>query len=277
MSVQAEELVRIDAPGAVLQARVTGDPHGVPVLFLHGTSANGRVWDDVVSAVRTPICAVQLDQRGHGLSGDGDGYGAEQFADDAAAVIEHLSTEPVLVVGHSMGARNGWVLAVRRPELVRGVLAVDYTPYVEAEVLDALRTRVRAGDRTFQDLDDVRAYLRHRYPRLPEAAIARRAEHGYVREAAGLRPLARPEALAQLVEGLRTDYPEEYASVSSPMTSLRGEDSLIVSPTAWTAAASSAPHVRAVVVPGADHYVHEEQPVLVAGHIDRMIADAHRS
>lgn len=271
MAEASAAMIRTDASRPALNAWITGDVDAVPVLFLHGTSANGRVWDEVVDAVRSPIFAIQLDQRGHGRSEQGDGYTGIDFAGDAEAVLAQFGGEPALVVGHSMGARNAWVLADRRPDLVRGVVAVDYTPFVEAEVLDALDTRVRAGDRAFATQADVRIYLRDRYRRLPASAIQRRAEFGYHATDAGLRPLARPEALAALVEGLRTDSPAEYAGLSVPMVSVRGEDSLIVSPAAWAAAKELAPHVQAIELPDADHYVHEEQPAAVGAVIDAML------
>lgn len=272
MPSAAAELVAFETPTLTLTAWVSGPADAAPVLFLHGTSANGRVWDDVVAAVKTPIRAIQLDQRGHGHSGDAAGGSGLDYAADAEAVLERIGA-PALVVGHSMGARNAWVLADRRPDLVRGVVAVDYTPYVEAEVLDALDERVQAGDRSFADAEQVRAYLRQRYPRLPDAAIARRAEHGYRTTADGLRPLARPTALTALVEGLRRDFREEYASLSVPMTAIRGEESRIVSRAAWVSAKALAPHVPTVDVTDADHYVHEEQPSAIAAVIDRMLLD----
>jgi 2-(acetamidomethylene)succinate hydrolase len=271
MAIASVAELRVQTSGPALAAWMSGERDAVPVLLLHGTSANGRVWDEVVAAVRTPIRAIQLDQRGHGRSDEGDGHAAADFATDAEAVLEALADQPALVVGHSMGARNAWVLAARRPDLVRGVLAVDYTPFVEAEVLDALDARVRGGDRAFATDDEVRDYLRARYPRLPETAIERRARFGYGTTEEGIRPLARPAALAALVEGLRTDYPEEYAGLAVPMVSVRGEDSLIVSPAAWASAQRLAPHVRAVELADADHYVHEEQPAAIAAHIDAML------
>lgn len=277
MATATMQQVRFTAGNLSLAAWTSGDHDATPVLFLHGTSANGRVWDDVVREVTTPIWAMSLDQRGHGLSDHGDDYTADAFVEDAVAVLGHVK-RPALVVGHSMGARNAWVLAARRPDLVVGVLAVDYTPYVETEVLDALDVRVRAGNRAWQTREEVEAYLRDRYPRLPESAVARRAEFGYaVMEDGLLRPLAHAEGLAQLVEGLRADFPQEYASLTVPMTSVRGEDSLIVSPETWAAAKTLAPHVNTVEVAGADHYVHEEQPAVVARCLDQMLSDTIHS
>ncbi|WP_306231917.1 alpha/beta fold hydrolase [Agrococcus beijingensis] len=272
--------VVVDGPESQLAAAISGPADGTPVLFLHGTSANRHGWDAVVDAMAEPARAVRLDQRGHGLSGDGDAYDADAFARDAAAVIRALDLGPTLVVGHSMGARNAWVLAAREPEVVSGVVAVDYTPFVEAEVLDALDARVRGGDRAFDDLSAVHAYLADRYRRLPADAIERRARFGYAPADDGLRPLARPAALAALVEGLRTDFPDEFAAVAAEgpaMVAVRGEHSAIVSPAAWARAQALAPTAGFVELADADHYVHEEQPQAVASIIDDLIRTVRRT
>lgn len=246
-------------------------PSSAPaVIYLHGTSANAHVWDAVVAAAG-PHRAVQLDQRGHGRSGDGETYEADGFVDDVVTVIAALELGRAIVVGHSLGARNAWVLAARHPSLFAGVVAVDYTPYVEPEVLDALAVRVAGGDRSFAGPDEIRAYLRDRYPLLPEDAIERRALHGYAERGGAWAPLARAEALQGVVQGLRTDYPDELAAVAAPMTMVRGEGSAIVSRAAWDRAQPLAPAATWVEVAGVDHYVPEEQPAAIAAIVDGML------
>jgi len=269
---------RVDAGGTAIVAEVAGRIGDPAVVLLHGTSANGHVWDGVLDALETPVRSVRMDQRGHGRSTDGDAYGAGEFADDVVAVQETLDLGPMVVVGHSLGARNAWVVAAQHPDRVAGVVAVDYVPFVEPEVLDALAERVAAGDRTFADLDAVRSYVRDRYPRMPEDAVERRAVHGYAETDDGLRPLARPRAMQALIEGLRVEHAEELAAVTCPIAMVRGVDSAIVSPEAWARSQRLAPQASWIEVPDADHYVPEEQPRAIATIIEDVLrrAAAHR-
>ena len=55
-----------------------------------------------------------------------------------AAVIESLGCGPAVVLGHSLGARNAVVAGATFPELVAAVVAVDFTPFIAAEIFDAL-------------------------------------------------------------------------------------------------------------------------------------------
>jgi 2-(acetamidomethylene)succinate hydrolase len=246
---------------------------GPVVVLLHGTSANHAVWSRVAEALESRATVVCVDQRGHGRSAKpSKGYDAPDFADDVVLVLDALSTERAMVGGHSLGARNAWVAAARHPERVSGVLAVDYTPYVESHVLDALAVRVAAGDRAFGSPDEIRSYLAQRYPRMPVDAVARRAEWGYRCDANGAwHPLAPPGVLAQVVDGLRVPYAAEFAAVTVPMTHLRGADSRIVTDAAWDPAQASRPDDRWVVAPGLDHYVPEEDPTLVSDEIVSLL------
>ncbi|PFG39522.1 2-(acetamidomethylene)succinate hydrolase [Georgenia soli] len=246
---------------------------GNAVVLLHGTTANLGVWDDVVELLGDGVRTVAVDQRGHGRSGKPlTGYGAGEYSDDVAALIRTLGLAPAVVVGHSLGARNAVVLAARHPELVAGVVAVDYTPFVEGEVLDDLKARVAAGDRIFETRAEVERYLRKRYPLITEQAVARRAAYGYTATAAGYRPLADPAAMAQTVDGLRTDFVDEASSVEAPVTLVRGRLSRIVSDDAFRRTRELRPDFRAVELPEVDHYVPEERPDIVADEIRHLLA-----
>jgi pimeloyl-ACP methyl ester carboxylesterase len=50
------------------------------------------------------------------------------FVDDAAMWIERLCERPAIVVGHSLGGHTAFLLAARRPELVRALVVAEATP-----------------------------------------------------------------------------------------------------------------------------------------------------
>lgn len=242
---------------------------GSPVLLLHGTTATLGVWDGVVAnlgGVRT----IAVDQRGHGRSDKpGSGYDASHYCTDIIKLIADLDCGPVVVVGHSLGARNAVVLGAQRPDLVAGVLAVDYAPYVESEVLDSLQSRVRSGDRQFETAVDIRHYLRERYPLMPDDAIERRISYGYQNENGKFQALADPDAMQQTVAGLRRDFVDEMRNIPVPVTIVRGENSKIVSRNALAATRQLRPDIEVIELSDVDHYVPEEAPEQVA---ERIIA-----
>ncbi|TXN29948.1 alpha/beta fold hydrolase [Lacisediminihabitans profunda] len=247
---------------------------GPAVVLLHGTSASHAVWEPISSALESSATVIALDQRGHGRSDKpATGYTGADFAGDVLTVLDALDIDTAIVGGHSLGARNAWLAGALHPERTAGVLAVEYTPWVEGDVLDTLHARVAAGNRAFASVDDVEAYLQERYPLLPTDAVARRALWGYRQHDDGLwRPLADPSAMDQLIEGFRTPWSVEFAAVSVPMIQVRGANSGIVSDAAWQAALAARPQDRFVVDPTADHYVPEENPMLVAAELRRLLS-----
>ena len=204
---------------------------------------------------------TSIDQRGHGrASKPASGYAAEDYAADIARTVG----ERTLLIGHSLGARNALVAGARYPEKVAAVLAIDFTPYLEPEVFDALDARVNGGNRGFDSLQEVAAYLKQRYPRLPADAIERRARHGYECVDGVWRALAAPAAMRETCAGLRADLAPALKAIRVPVLLLRGEDSKLVSRAAWDKTRALRPDLPAREITGADHYVPEEQPAAVA-------------
>lgn len=262
---------RIDTGRITLNIREAG--RGPVAIFLHGITSNSAVWDPQLLALKDIVHGVAVDQRGHGLSDKPDsGYEAIDFAEDIVALIRRLDAGPAFIVGHSLGARNGVEAAALAPDLVRGVVAIDFTPYIETEVLDQLAARVNGGDRLFASQQDIEDYLRARYPLMPPAAIRRRAESAYCPAEGGLRPLASSRAMSQTAEGLRGDLVPAFTDVKRPVLIVRGALSKLVSPAALDKTRALRPDLPVMVVDNVDHYVNEEAPEVMTAAIRDFVS-----
>jgi 2-(acetamidomethylene)succinate hydrolase len=256
----------IDTGRISLNVREAG--RGPVAIFLHGITAVGAVWDPILLKVKDSLRAIGVDQRGHGRSGKPEaGYSASDYSQDVIALIEAMDSGPAIIVGHSLGARNGVVAATMRPDLVQSVVAVDFTPYIEAEVFDSLESRVNGGDRAFQSQQEIEEYLQNRYTKLPPDAIKRRAKHGYRSAGDHFRPLASPAAMAATANGLREELETAFKSIERPVLLVRGAESKLVSPTALARTQQLRPDMPTIVVEDTDHYVPEEAPDAVASAI----------
>ena len=276
VSVQIENMRkhRIDTGRITLNVYEAGK--GPVAIFLHGITSNGAVWEPVIATLKNSMRCIGVDQRGHGLSDKPtNGYRAVDYSEDALALIKALNSGPAVIVGHSLGARNGVVAATLRPDLVTAVVAIDFTPYIEVEVLDALETRVNAGDRIFPSREEIEDYLRSRYPMMPTEAIRRRAYSAYEEVPGGLRPLASPEAMAQTAAGLREDLEPAFKAVDRPVLMIRGAVSKLVSASALEKTRKLRPDLPALVVENTDHYVNEEEPEIVSKAILDFLAKVH--
>jgi pimeloyl-ACP methyl ester carboxylesterase len=98
------------------------------VLGLHGLSANRLGFLPLVEQLAGEVEFVAYDARGRGRSDkptDVARYGHRRHAQDAACVLASLGRRADVVVGQSMGAWDGLLLAAQRPELVGAVVLAD--------------------------------------------------------------------------------------------------------------------------------------------------------
>ena len=97
---------------------------GRALLFVHGVGTSGELWAEDLAALSDDCRLVVYDRRGYGASGDSP-RDWEAHCDDAIALIEALGAAPVVLVGYSGGSIVALDLALRRPELVAGVVLLD--------------------------------------------------------------------------------------------------------------------------------------------------------
>jgi 2-(acetamidomethylene)succinate hydrolase len=253
---------RIDVGRLTLNVREVGA--GPLMIFLHGITSNSAIWDPIALALKGSFRCIAVDQRGHGLSDKpATGYRANDYAGDVAALIGKLNVGAAIVVGNSLGARNAVATAVLRPDLVTSVVAIDFTPFIEVEIMDALETRVKAGDRSFASQAEIETYLRDRYPLMPPYAVTRRATSAYETVDGRLRPRAMPKAMADTVDGLREELETAFQKVTRPVLVVRGAESKFVTAAALEKTRKLRPDLPVLVVPKVDHYVNEEAPEIM--------------
>jgi non-heme chloroperoxidase len=91
------------ADGAQIFYKDWGD--GQPVVFSHGWPLSADAWDNQLDLVASAgYRAIAHDRRGHGRSTQTwDGNTMDRYADDLAALIDHLDLADAVLVGHSAG------------------------------------------------------------------------------------------------------------------------------------------------------------------------------
>jgi non-heme chloroperoxidase len=76
-----------------------------PIVFHHGWPLSADDWDtQMMFFLNHGFRVVAHDRRGHGRSSQSsDGHDMDHYADDAAAVFQHLDLRNAIHVGHSTG------------------------------------------------------------------------------------------------------------------------------------------------------------------------------
>ncbi len=92
---------------------------GFPLLLIGGLGSQIGSWATQVPIYSKHFRVVVFDNRGAGRSQKPEpGYGTEDMADDAAALMAALDIEAAHIVGKSMGGMIGQWLAIKYPEKV---------------------------------------------------------------------------------------------------------------------------------------------------------------
>src|SRR6202161_458035 len=136
---------------------------GQPIVFSHGWPLSADDWDtQMMFFLAQGYRVVAADRRGHGRSEQvPDGHDMDHYADDLAAVVEHLDLHDAIHVGHSTGggevvryiARHG-ESRVARAVLISSVpplmLKTDANPGgLPKDVFDGLQAQLAANRSVF--------------------------------------------------------------------------------------------------------------------------------
>lgn len=96
---------------------------GRPILLIHPAGATASMWGAVAGDLAGVGRVIAYDRRGYSRSEGATARSASEHAVDAIAILEALQAAPAVAVGTSAGATIALDLAVRRPDLVRTVVA----------------------------------------------------------------------------------------------------------------------------------------------------------
>ena len=114
----------VEANGVEIGYRRAGD--GPPLVFLHGATSDGRLWQPQLEALADEFTVVAWDEPGAGRSSDVPAdFELADYADCLAALIEQLELGAAHVAGLSWGGTVALELYRGRPELVATLILMD--------------------------------------------------------------------------------------------------------------------------------------------------------
>ncbi|MEE2058743.1 alpha/beta fold hydrolase [Rhodococcus artemisiae] len=99
---------------------------GRPILLLHGLMGSARTWRSHVPWLREHGHVHTFDAAGHGRPAPPE-LTTDAFVADLASHLDGFD-EPLVVIGHSMGALHAWCLAAAYPGRVAALVLEDMAP-----------------------------------------------------------------------------------------------------------------------------------------------------
>jgi 2-succinyl-6-hydroxy-2,4-cyclohexadiene-1-carboxylate synthase len=242
-----------------------GSPGRPALVFLHGFLGSSEDWRDVTDALSDRFYCIAIDLPGHGRSvgrGPSAAYLFHVAIEGVAGVMQELGLRDATLVGYSMGGRVALALALwKKSPLVKAVIAESASVGIEVESERAAR-RIRDAGLSVE-LEDVPLleFLRTWYaqplfaslsgcPDALESLLERRLNNDGGELA---------KALHGMSAGVQPSLWDRLKSASVDLTFIAGGSDEKYKALAGRMAAASS-RGKSVVVPGAGHNVHLEQP-----------------
>jgi 3-oxoadipate enol-lactonase len=107
---------------------------GQPILFIHAFPLHSAIWEHQIAAFSPHHRLIAPDLRGLGATARGSGAASlDQYADDLAALLDHLGIENATVAGLSMGGYISFALWRRHRERVAALILADTRAGADSE------------------------------------------------------------------------------------------------------------------------------------------------
>ena len=246
-----------------------GDP---TLLLLHGFAASQFSWHEVLGPLAQAGSVIAFDRAAFGLTsrplpGEWSGpnpYSTQSQVDMVVGLLDLLSVDRAVLVGHSAGGTIAALTALQHPDRVRALVLVDPAIYHGGQ---GIPWWLRLVLRTPQ--------VRRLGPLIVRQLPARRTR---LVDLAWHDPSkATPEVLAGYTKPLRAenwdralwefalatqsfDLPERVAELTVPVLVITGDDDRVIPTKDSVRLASALPNARLAVVPDCGHIPQEEQP-----------------
>jgi 2-succinyl-6-hydroxy-2,4-cyclohexadiene-1-carboxylate synthase len=231
----------------------------VRLVLVPGFTQTAAAWEPVRAHLGPGVDVVAIDVP--------TGLG---FVETAAAIGDLGG--PAIYAGYSMGGRLCLRLALDRPDLVRGLVVISGSPGIAD---DAERgARRDADERLARDIerDGVDAFL-ERWLRQPLFASLPADATGLEARRAGNTVAVLTHALRALGQGVQEPLWDRLADLEPPFLPVAGSLDEKYVDIAFEMAQAVGGDVRPLLLGGAGHAAHLEQPDAVASVLRRVVHD----
>ena len=255
----ARRIGTLERPDCRIHYEVTGE--GPAIVFAHGLGGNQLSWWQQVAHFSPRYTCVTFAHRGFAPSSAiRGGPSPADYADDLAALIDHLGLARVHLVAQSMGGWTCAEYALRRTGKVQSLVLAATTGTIDPRRMrEPERSRLaewaRASEQTIADYGKRRIHV---------AAGARMAAeqpalHLLYRHIDDMNAQLDKGAVRERLFASRTRAPEELAAAGCPILLIAGDEDVVMPPFAADAIAAVVPGARSAHIADAGHSAYFER------------------
>ncbi len=258
-------------PDVALHYEIGGS--GPPLMLIAGMASDSASWGPLVNRLEQAFTVIRPDNRSTGRTLPADApVSVPIWAQDAAALLDHLGIERAQVMGHSLGGIIATQMAMAAPDRVARLVLLASAPLrlPRNDALFALLQALRAPGLP-ADLW-LRAFLPWLFhprffedPAAQETAVAQSLAYPHAQSSAAMAHQA--GALAGFdPASLRSGPPV-------PVLALLSQDDLLIPADTAKAALLAFADLRVVTLSDAGHSLHWDAPELVLDHVLPFLLD----
>jgi len=220
---------------------------GEAVVLLHGGLSKTSSWDYLmVPPLEDEFHVFAYDRTGHGFTGDQAGSLHFEFqCQEAIAYLEDVVKEPAHLIGYSDGGIIALMVAIKRPELVKSIVAIGANYHYSAPLKDFLEARVSEEDQAEYNL------------------ISPDAPHTLLEKIKRMNQIWTTEPDISL---------SEIASIQCPVLIVAGDDDVIAH-YHTISLYEALPLGQLAIIPGTSHGLVKEKPALLIAVIMQFLED----
>lgn len=223
------------------------DNDGEAVVLLHGGLSKTSSWDYLmVPPLEDEFHVFAYDRTGHGFTGDQPGSLHFEFqCQEAIAYLEDVVKEPAHLIGYSDGGIIALMVAIKRPELVKSIVAIGANYHYSAPLKDFLEARVSEEDQAEYNL------------------ISPDAPHTLLEKTIRMNEIWKTEPDISL---------SEIASIQCPVLVMAGDDDVIAHDHTISLY-EALPLGQLAIIPGTSHGLVKEKPALLIAVMMQFLED----
>jgi 3-oxoadipate enol-lactonase len=248
-----------------LHYQLDGDPEGVPLVFANSLGTDLRLWDKIIPLLPKGLRVLRYDMRGHGLSDAPPApYAMGTLVRDLERLMDHLGFRDAVLVGLSIGGMVAQGLAVKRLDLLRGVVLSNTAAKIGNK--DMWQSRIEAvWAQGIEGMAD--AVMERWFPpafrATPECSawrhmVTRTTPDGYA-------------GCAAAIGG--TDFYTTTAGLRLPVLGIAGSEDSATPPDLVRETLDLIPGSKFVLIRGAGHLPCVDQPEIYAQHLRQFLSE----
>jgi len=260
----------------MLHYKLTGNPNGPAVVFLHGFLGSHEDWDVVIELLAPAFHCLALDLPGHGESIGlhyPDDYGMLRTADAIIEVTDEVGFDHFSIVGYSMGGRVALYVATVFAMRIDSLILESASPGLKTEEERAARRIVDEARAQDFETADVGAALNRWYaqPLFQRLKRDNSAFYAMLRRRMANSPREVAQSLRCLGTGVQPPLWDELSHHTLPTLLITGEHDPKFQAIAEEMA-QRCPAMKFIVTPNVGHNVHFERPQEYADLVKRFLS-----